>query len=225
MWALVTVPQREHLADALLEQLEDPAVKLVDQAGDIQANHIRAWTKVCEYRSDWVGVMQDDVVLAHDFSNKLRKRLREAASLGYRAVSFYNNSHSDRFLESVNDRWKRVDLARAPAIRRPKAKGRTVQSAVQGELCVVVRREVAIAYPEFAQRHSDLYRMFPDVHDGLLGLFLNSTIGGGGDIAAIDRSQIYIAFPNLVDHRADIPSCFPSHEVRRTSSSFRADGD
>jgi hypothetical protein len=96
MWAVVTVPRRERMADAIIAQLREPVLKFGDTTGDIQANHILAWTKVCEFGSAWVGVIPGDVILA-------------------------DHSHSDGFLETVSDRWKRVDLTLILAIHRASA--------------------------------------------------------------------------------------------------------
>jgi hypothetical protein len=78
-----------------------------------------------------------------------------------------------------------------------------------------MRREIALQYRHFARQHAELYRVFPDVHDGLLGLFLNKTIGHYDDIEAIPASHVYIAVPHRLEHRAD---------ALRSSSSFAAAG-
>lgn len=227
MWAVVTIPQREAMADELIRSLGPPAGKFLDTAGDVQRNHIRAWTEVCAFGGDWVGVMQDDVVLCDGFAGKARRRLAEADALGYRAVSFYNNSHNDAYLQRTGERWGQIDLARMPGIRRAPAGDRLLKSALPGELCVAVRREVAERYAGFAARHAELYRLYPGVHDGIFGLFLNAEIGGVADLESVTVNHVYIALPNLVDHRDDVPSSFsdPLHQRRRTSASFRPDAD
>jgi hypothetical protein len=115
------------------------------------------------------------VILADDFSLQAQSRIDEADALGYQALSFYNHSHIGGYLETVSDRWKRVDLTLIPGIRRDSAGGLRIKSALPGEQCVLMRREVALQYQQFAGDHAELYRVFPDVHDGLLGLFLNKT--------------------------------------------------
>lgn len=220
MWAVVTVPRREQMADAIIAQLREPVLKFVDTTGDIQANHILAWTRLCEFESPWVGVIQDDVILAPDFNLQAQSRIDEADALGYRALSFYNHSHTDAYLETVSDRWKRVDLTRIPGIQRASAGDMRIKSALPGEQCVLMRREIALQYQQFAHDNAELYRVFPDVHDGLLGLFLNKIIGQYEDIHAIPMSHVYIAVPHLLDHRIDVPSCFPTHNALRSSSSF-----
>jgi hypothetical protein len=224
MWAVVTLPAREAMADELIRSLGMPARKVLDTAGDIQRNHIRAWTEACAFGGDWVGVMQDDAVLCAGFAAKVHRRLAEADALGYRAVSFYNGSHLDAYLERTGERWGRIDLARMPGIRRDPAGDRLLKSSLPGELCVAVRREVAERYAAFAARHAELYRLYPGVHDGIFGLFLNAELGGVADPAAITVNHVYIALPNLVDHR-DVPSTLshPSHGRRRASATFHPD--
>jgi hypothetical protein len=224
MWAVVTIPQREAMADDLLRQLRPPAIKVVDAGGDIQRNHIRAWREVCGLGGDWVGVLQDDLILCEDFDRKVRRRLAEADGLGYRAVSFYNNAHVDQYLVRLNDRWGQMDMSRIQPIRRD---GGTLKSPLQGELCVAVRRDLALRYGEFVAAHGELYQRFPGIHDGLFGLFLNAAIEGAPDPQAVPANHVYVALPNLVDHRADIPSSqtHESHRRVRRSSSFRRDAD
>ena len=237
MWAVVTIPSREALAGELIRQLGEPALKVLDTAGDVQCNHIRAWSEVCasggagnagNVGRDWVSVMQDDVVLCDGFAHKARRRLAEAGALGYRAVSFYNHAHLGDSVVRLGERWGRVDLARAPGIRRAEAGELALPSALPGEQCVAVRREVAERYAGFAERHRDLYRMFPGVHDALFGLFLSAEIGGVRDPWTVTESQVYITLPNLVDHRdvaSSLSHSHPTHNHRRASATFRPDGD
>lgn len=226
MWAVVTIPQREAMADALLGQLRQPAIKVVDgdTDGDIQRNHIRAWREVCGFGGDWVGVLQDDLILCDDFDRKVHRRLAEADGLGYRAVSFYSNAHVDEYLVRVNERWGQMDMSRIQPIRRD---GGTLKSPLQGELCVAVRRDLALRYGEFVALHDELYRRFPGIHDALFGLFLNSEIEGTPDPQAVPANHIYVALPNLVNHRTDVASSqsHESHRRVRFSSSFRPDAD
>lgn len=222
MWVVVTVPQRELLAEALLPRLDEPAVQQVDTSGDVQQSHVRAWRTAAAFASPWVGVVQDDVILCDDFGAKVRRRLAEADERGISAVSLYNHSHLDDCLEPAGERWSRIDLRRIGVIRRPEDEGRPIRSALPGEQCVLVRREVARHYDDFAQRHAGLYRRFPGVHDAILGLFLNAHLSGIEDLDAITASHVYIAVPNLVDHRVDVESTLahPSHARLRRSSSF-----
>ncbi len=227
MWAVVTIPAREAMADELIRALGAPARKVLDTAGDVQRNHVRAWAEACAFGGDWVGVMQDDAVLCAGFAAKARRRLAEADALGYRAVSFYNHAHLDAYVERTGERWGRIDLARMPGIRRAPAGDRLLKSSLPGEQCVAMRREIAGRYAAFAARHAELYRLYPGVHDGILGLFLNTEIGGVTDLDAVAVNHVHIALPNLVDHRDDVPSTFadPTHGRRRTSASFRPDAD
>jgi len=222
MWVVVTVPQREAMADALLPRLGEPAVKQADASGDVQQSHIRAWRTAAAFATPWVGVVQDDVILCDDFAARVRRRLAEAEGLGFSAISLYNHEHLDACLEPVHPRWSRIDLRKIGAISRPEDQGRPIRSALPGEQCVLVRREVAHGYEAFAHRNADLYRRFPGVHDAILGLFLNAHLGGVDDLDAIETSQVYIAIPNLVDHRVDVESTLahPSHARARRSSSF-----
>jgi hypothetical protein len=222
MWVVVSVPHREALADALLPCLGEPAVKHVDASGDVQQSHIRAWRTAAAFEAPWVGVVQDDVILCDDFAARVRRRLLEAERLGFSAISLYNHGHLDACLEAIDPRWSRVDLRTIGEIRRPEDEGRPIRSALPGEQCVLVRREIAGCYQSFADRHSDLYRRFPGVHDAILGLFLNAHLSGTDDLDAITTSRVYIAIPNLVDHRVDVKSTLahPSHIRARRSSSF-----
>ncbi len=227
MWAVVTIPRREPLADALIAQLRQPALKVLDTTGDVQQSHVRAWREVCAFDCDWVGVLQDDLILCDDFDRKVRRRLAEAGELGYRAVSFYNNAHSDAYLVREGERWGRMDLRLLEGIRREPAGDRMIRSVLQGELCVAVRREVALRYSGFVERHRELYRMFPGVHDGLFGLFLNSQIGNVADLDAIVTNHVRVALPNLVNHRTDVESSLShfTHHRARSSSTFRPDAE
>lgn len=222
MWVVVTVAQREAMADALLPRLGEPAVKQVDESGDVQQSHIRAWRTAAAFATPWVGVVQDDVILCDDFAARVRRRLAAAEALGFSAISLYNHAHLDACLEPVDARWSRIDLRRIGEIRRPEDEGRPIRSALPGEQCVLVRREIAACYDAFASRHAGLYRRFPGVHDAILGLFLNAHLSGVDDLDAIAASQVYIAIPNLVDHRVDVGSTLahPSHARVRRSSSF-----
>lgn len=222
MWVVVTVPSREDLAGELLPRLGAPAVQQVDASGDVQQSHIRAWATAAAFAAPWVGVVQDDVILCDDFATRVRRRLAEAEDLGFSAISLYNHAHLDPFLEPVHPRWSRIDLRKIGEIRRPEDEGRPIRSALPGEQCVLVRREIARGYGAFAQRHADLYRRFPGVHDAILGLFLNAHLSGLDDLDAITTSHVYIAIPNLVDHRVDVESTLthPTHERVRRSSSF-----
>ncbi len=229
MWAVPTIPAREAMADELIRALGAPVAKVLDTAGDVQRNHVRAWGEACAFGGDWVGVIQDDVVLCEGFAAKVRRRLAEADALGYRAVSFFNHAHNAPYLRPAGERWAQVDLARMPGIRRDPAGDRLLRSALPGELCVAVRREVALRYAAFAVRHAEIYRLYPGVHDGIFGLFLNLEIGGVSDFAAAaaDRevtNHVYLALPNLVDHR-DVPSTLshPTPPRRRVSATFRPD--
>jgi len=224
MWVVVTVPQREAMADALLLRLGEPAVKQVDASGDVQRSHIRAWETAAGFSTTWVGVVQDDVILCDDFAARVRRRLAEAEDLGFSAISLYNHIHHDHCLEPVHPRWSRIDLRKIGEIRRPEDEGRPIRSALPGEQCVLIRREIARHYEDFAHRHAELYRRFPGVHDAILGLFLNAHLSGTDDLDTITTSRLYIAIPNLVDHRVDVQSTLthPTHARVRHSSSFHA---
>lgn len=206
MWAVVTIPEREGVADALIARLPPPVLKVLDTAGNLQQNHIRAWREAsAAFDSPWVGVIQEDAVLCDEFAGKVRRRLAEADRLGYRAVSLFNARKSSPHLKPVNERWAQIDLGRMWEIQAADGSGRTIKPALPGELCVLLRREIAAGYPDFAGRHRDLYASFPRLHDALLGLYLNSCLGGRA-IGASEQNHVYVAVPNLVDHRIDVPS-------------------
>lgn len=222
MWAVVTIPPREAMAEALIASLGEPALEVLDVRGDVQANHIRAWREVCAFPGRWVGVIQDDAVLCDDFAAKVRRRLGEAEELGFQAISLYSAAHLEPYLEPAGARWRRVDLRRMPPIHRAEAGGQILRSALPGEQCVLLRRDLAVHYGEFARRHADLYRRFPGVHDAILGSFVNARLGGAADLQSSGASQLYIAYPNLVDHRTDVASSLahPTHARPRSSASF-----
>jgi hypothetical protein len=206
VWAVVTIPEREALADALIARLPPPVLKVLDTARDLQQNHIRAWREACAaFDGDWVGVIQEDAILCDDFDRKVRNRLAGADRLGYRAVSLFNARKSSPYLRQVHARWAQIDLGRMWEIPAADGSGKTIKPALPGELCVLIRRDLAAGYPEFARRHRELYASFPGLHDALLGLFLNSRLNGC-EIGEITANHIYVAIPNLADHRLDVPS-------------------
>jgi GR25 family glycosyltransferase involved in LPS biosynthesis len=223
MWAVVTIPQRESMAEALIARLRQPVIKVLDLAGNCQANHIRAWREVCECSSSWVGVIQDDVMLCTDFARKVERRIAEADALGYRAISLFNSAKSQPSLRMVNERWALIDLSRL-------GHG-GLNAALPGEQCVLVHREVAMHYADFTLRHADLYRQFPRVHDALLGLFLNSRLSGSDDLTWLNESKeanhIFIAIPNLVNHRIEVPSSIGNsdNDPRRASTTFSLEAE
>jgi hypothetical protein len=219
-WAIVTIAERRAIAEALLARLGD-AFLIVDHARDVQHSHARAWSEVCARGGDWVGVMQDDVILSDDFEARVAARLDEADARGIRVVSLYNHAHTDRYLERVDERWARVDLRRIDPIVRTVDDTRRIRSAIPGEQAVLARREVARHYAAFVEHNAALYRSFPRVHDGLLGLFFNAHLTGTRDLDAIVDNHVYITLPNLIDHRADVASSLGDPRVRR-SSSFHA---
>ena len=49
MWAVVTIPVREAMADTLVAALGEPAIKVRDGTGGLQRNHIRAWREVSAF--------------------------------------------------------------------------------------------------------------------------------------------------------------------------------
>lgn len=226
MWAVVTIPERETVADALIARLPAPALKVLDTAGHLQQNHIRAWREACAaFDGEWVGVIQEDAILCESFDRKVRARLAEADRLGYRAVSLFNARKSSPYLQLENERWAQIDLMRMWEIPAEDGSGRKVKPALPGELCVLLRREIAAGYPDFAARHRDLYASFPRLHDTLLGLYLNSRLGGC-EIDAIAVNHIRVAIPNLVDHRIDIPSSLGHlNDPIRTSATWSLDAE
>ncbi len=218
IWAIVTITERRALADALRSQLGGDAFVIVDHARDVQRSHARAWREACARGGDWVGVMQDDVILCDDFAARVAARLREADARAIRVVSLYNHAHNDRYLDRVDERWARVDLRRIGPIVSTVEPARQIRSAIPGEQAVLARREVACHYAEFALHHAALYRGFPRVHDGLLGLFFNACLAGAPDLDAVTENHVHIAIPNLVDHRGDVASSLGDPRVRRSSS-------
>jgi hypothetical protein len=226
MWAVVTIPEREAVADALMAHLAPPFLKVLDTVGDLQQNHIRAWREACAtFNGDWVGVIQEDAILCDDFERKVSRRLADADRLGYRAVSLFNARKSSPYLKPVNERWAQIDLQRMWEIPAEDGSGRKVRPALPGELCVLLRRELAAGYPEFAARHREIYASFPRLHDALLGLYLNSRLGGC-EIDAIAVNHIFVAVPNLADHRIDIPSALGHlNDPIRTSGSWRPEAE
>ncbi|TMQ03606.1 MAG: hypothetical protein E6J90_31325 [Deltaproteobacteria bacterium] len=219
-WAIVTIAERRAFADALLAHLGDAFV-IVDHARDVQRSHARAWSEVCARGGDWVGVMQDDVILSDDFAARVAARLRDADARAIRVVSLYNHAHNDRYLERVDERWARVDLRRIGPIVSTVDATRQIRSAIPGEQAVLARHEVARHYAAFVEDNAALYRSFPRVHDGLLGLFFNAHLAGTPDLDTVAENHVYITLPNLVDHRADLASSLGDPRVRR-SSSFHA---
>lgn len=220
-WAIVTIAERRAIADALLARLGGDAFLIVDHARDVQHSHARAWREVCARGGDWVGVMQDDVILSDDFAARVAARLREADARALRVVSLYNHAHNDRYLERVDERWARVDLRRIGPIVSTVDPARQIRSAIPGEQAVLARREVACHYAAFVEHNAALYRSFPRVHDGLLGLFFNAHLAGTSDLDAVTDNHVHITLPNLVDHRDDVASSLGDPRVRR-SSSFHA---
>lgn len=222
MWSVITIPERETLADELIARLPRPVRKVLDTRHNLQQNHIRAWREACAtFDGDWVGVIQEDAVLCDGFDRKVRNRLAEADRLGYQAVSLFNGRKSSPYLNPVGERWARIDLARMWEIPAEDGSGWKVKPALPGELCVLLRRDLATHYPDFARRHEDLYARFPRLHDALLGLFINSYLGGR-PIEEIEENHVYVAIPNLCDHRIEIPSSLghTNNDPRRASGTF-----
>ncbi|HET9623352.1 MAG TPA: hypothetical protein VFP84_18390 [Kofleriaceae bacterium] len=214
----MTIAERRAHADALCAALDGDAFVIVDHARDVQRSHVHAWREACARGGPWVGVMQDDVILCDDFAARVAARVREAEARAIQVVSLYNHAHCDRFLDRVDARWARVDLRRMGPIVSTVDRQRQIRSAVPGEQAVLARRDVALHYAAFAEHHAALYRTFPGVHDGLLGLFFNAHLTGARDLDAMTDSQVHIAIPNLVDHRADLASSLGDPRVRRSST-------
>ncbi len=227
MWAVITIPERETLADELIARLPSPVLKILDTRRNLQQNHIRAWREACAtFADDWVGVIQEDALLCDDFARKVRHRTAEADALGIQIFSLFNGRKSSPYLEPVTPRWARIDLARMWEIPAEDGSGVTVKPALPGELCVVMRRDLAVHYPAFAERHQDLYARFPRLHDALLGLFVNSHLGRCG-IGEIAENHVRVAIPNLCDHRIEIPSSLghTTNDPRRASGTFSPAAD
>jgi hypothetical protein len=223
-WAVVTYPPRAAMAAEIAAQLGPETRVFVDHDKDLRENHRRAWRELSAGEgSDWVGVMQDDVILCDDFVAKAQRRAAEADARGFRAISLYN-TYGAIAVRAVDARWARAVQA-PPSCRLVGSDGRTsIHSAIPGELCVLVRRTIAAQYQAWLQEYhayADLFR----AHDAVFGVFLNATISGAVSPYGIRENHVYIAIPNLVDHRIDVPSSIGGRGGPRRSTTFRRNAE
>ncbi len=167
--------------------------------------------------------MQDDVILCDDFVAKAERRALEAGERGFRAISLYN-THGAIVVRRVDDRWSRALLGPPSGRLVSTDKRHSIFSAIPGELCVVVRRDLAAEYSAWLRENSEFVAGFPNVHDAVFGVFLNATLGGKLAAHDVGENLIHIAIPNLVNHRNDVRSSKGGWH-RLGSTTFRPTAD
>lgn len=90
---IVTIPTRYEMAKKLATITNGEIV--LDEIGNLADNHCRAWQKGFDSGEDYVLVLQDDVILADDFMNKLSNIQVDMLKSNYLFVSLYSNRKED----------------------------------------------------------------------------------------------------------------------------------
>lgn len=171
--------------------------------------HIRALRMGFNSGEEWVLMMQDDILFAHDFERKALARLEEAAKFNpkMRVIQFYH--YSDGGEKSLGVRWYKL-------------KGRSFM----WDQAVAYRFDFLRSYLRWIDDggHESGYvttsgRLDSKMgHDALVGLYLKET-----------KEDYWITCPHLVQHNIEMQSTLGTGKAPfgrfRDSKLFDAEGD